>query len=256
MSSSAWEVVRTTTGMSFRSSSALISASTSRPSFLGRFRSSRIRSGRTAPLNSPSPRRYDRASTPSRTTFKWFQTRPDFRASRVKRTSPALSSTKRISTGPAVLIASPILLHPSFLGHDSGLLAGSRNTEEKRRSMSGFGLHPDLASVALYNFFADGEPDASAGKLFGTVQALEEGENALVILRLHANAVIPHRKDPAVSFPDCGNVHPGRVRAPEFDAIADQVLKELHQLGGIRLDYRQFVVTDQRTVRSEEHTSE
>src|ERR1022692_1043506 len=248
MSSSAWEGVRTTTGMTFSSSSALISASTSRPSFFGRLRSSRIRSGRTAPLNWPSRRRYDRASTPSRTTFKWFQTRPDFRASWVKRTSPALSSTKRISIGPAVPVMSPMMIHPNFLGHDSGLLAVSRNTEEKCRSMSGCGLHPDLASVALHNFLADGEPDASAGKLFGTVQALEEDENALGVLRLDANAVITHRKDPAVSFPDCGNVHPGRVRAPEFDAIADQVLKELHQLGGIRLDYRQFVVTDQRTV--------
>jgi hypothetical protein len=32
--------------------------------------------------------------------------------------------------------------------------------------MSGFGLHPDLASMALHNFLADGEPDTSAGKLF------------------------------------------------------------------------------------------
>src|ERR1039458_8983579 len=114
--------------------------------------------------------------------------------------------------------------------------------------MSGFGLHPDLASVALHNFLADGEPDASAGKLFGTVQALEEGENALGVLRLDANAVIAHREDPVVAFQDRGNVYPGRVRPPEFDAIADQVLEELHQLGRIRLDYRQFVVTDQRSV--------
>src|ERR1017187_4479627 len=202
MSSSAWEVVRTTTGMSFRSSSALISASTSRPSFLGRFRSSRIRSGRTAPLDSPSLRRYDRASTPSRTTFKWFQTRPDFRASRVKRASAGLSSTKRISTGPAMLVTSPMMLHLGFLSHGSGLLAGSRNTEQECRSMSGLGLHPDLPSVALYDFLTDGETDAGAGKLFGTVQALEDGENAPGVLRLDANAVITHRKDPAVGFPD------------------------------------------------------
>src|ERR1019366_8906244 len=114
--------------------------------------------------------------------------------------------------------------------------------------MSGFGLHPDLASVALLNFLADGEPDASAGKLFGTVQALEEDENALGVLWLDANAVIAHREDPVVSYPDRGNVYPGRVRTLEFDAIADQVLEELHQLGGIRPDYRQVLVADQRGV--------
>src|ERR1035438_7974429 len=221
MSSSAWEVVRTTTGMSFKSSSALISASTSRPSFLGRLRSSRIRSGRTAPLNSPSRRRYDRASTPSRTTFKLFQTRPDFRASRVKRASAALSSTRRISTGLAVPVTSPMMLHLSFLNHGCGLFAGSRNTKEKCRSMSGFRLHPDVAAVALFNFLADGEPDTSAGKLFLTVQALEQDENTLGVPRLDANAVITQRKYPVFAFPDRGNVHPGRVRAPKFDAIAD-----------------------------------
>src|ERR1035438_9343213 len=228
MSSSACEVVSTTTGMNFSISSALISASTSRPSFFGRFRSSRIRSGRTAVLNWPSPRRYDRASTPSRTTFKWFQTRPDFRASRVSRTSAALSSTKRISTGPAVPVTSPMMFHLDFLGRGFGLRAGGRNTEQKCRSMSGFGFHPDLASMALYNLLADSEPDAGAGKLFGTVQALEQRENAVGVLRLDADAVVPHRKDPVVAFQDCGNVHPGRVRALEFDAIANQVLEELH----------------------------
>src|ERR1039457_6883771 len=182
MSSSAWEVVRPTTGMIFSSSSALISASTSRPSFRGRLRSSRIRSGRTAPLNSPSRRRYARASTPSRATWRIFRRPSDFRASRVNRTSPELSSTKRISTVLAILIASPMMIHHDVPGHDSGLLAVSRNTKEKRRSMSRFGLHADLPSVAPHDFLADGQPDAGAGVLFGTVQSLEDNENALGVL--------------------------------------------------------------------------
>ena len=49
MSSSASEVVRTTTGMSASFASALTSASTSRPSFFGRFRSRRMMSGRGTP---------------------------------------------------------------------------------------------------------------------------------------------------------------------------------------------------------------
>ena len=48
MSSSALEVVRTTTGIRRRSGSVLISPSASRPSFLGMLRSSRIRPGRGA----------------------------------------------------------------------------------------------------------------------------------------------------------------------------------------------------------------
>src|ERR1035438_3100122 len=181
MSLSAWEVVRTTTGIHFKSSSALISASTSRPSFRGRLRSSRIRSGRTAPLNLPSRRRYARAPTPSWTTWRPFPRQFDFKASLINRTSPGLSSTKRISTGFAI-IASPTMLHPDFPGHNSVLLAVSRHAEKKCRSMSGFRLHPDVPSVALHDLLAHGEPDAGAGIFFPTVQALEDVENAFGVL--------------------------------------------------------------------------
>ena len=66
MSSSAFDVVSTTTGIVRSVASALISASTSRPSLRGRLRSSRIRSGRGASAYSPSRRRNRSASTPSR----------------------------------------------------------------------------------------------------------------------------------------------------------------------------------------------
>src|SRR5213592_1933300 len=57
MSSSAFDVVRTTTGINLKLSSSLISRSTWRPSFFGRFRSRRIRSGRGVPAYSPCRRR-------------------------------------------------------------------------------------------------------------------------------------------------------------------------------------------------------
>jgi hypothetical protein len=52
-------------GINFRLSSCFIWAKTSRPSILGRFRSSRIRSGRTEPACGSSCLRYLIASTPS-----------------------------------------------------------------------------------------------------------------------------------------------------------------------------------------------
>ena len=55
MSSSADEVVSTTTGMWHRSASDLIFSSNCLPSYFGRFRSSRIRSGRGASLVRAAP---------------------------------------------------------------------------------------------------------------------------------------------------------------------------------------------------------
>ncbi len=66
MSSSAFDVVSTTTGMERSSGSDLISASTSRPSLRGRFRSSSTRSGREF----AGLRRNSIASTPSPTILQ------------------------------------------------------------------------------------------------------------------------------------------------------------------------------------------
>src|SRR5580658_6342110 len=99
MSASASEVVRTIVGIVFRLSSFLISARTSRPSILGRFRSSKIKSGRGAWAWAPSCLRKAMASTPSEATCKWTDRFASWKASCVSRTSPGLSSTKRTSMG-------------------------------------------------------------------------------------------------------------------------------------------------------------
>src|SRR5947209_1536650 len=70
MSSSAVEVVKMTTGILFRLGSSLISSRTSRPPFLGRFRSNRIRSGRGALACFPCRHRKDVASIPSEATCR------------------------------------------------------------------------------------------------------------------------------------------------------------------------------------------
>src|SRR5512139_952417 len=111
MSSSASEVVRTTTGMDRSSGSPLTSSSTSRPSLRGRLRSSSTRSGRGADAWWPSRRRNLIASSPSFTTCRLFLTLLSSKASLVSSTSPGSSSTSSTSIGRGL----------SFIVHVSGV---------------------------------------------------------------------------------------------------------------------------------------
>src|SRR6267143_1649249 len=101
MSGCSAEDVNTTTGMARVRSSSLRRRSTSRPSTLGRFRSSRITLGATPISRSvlgPAPKKKSIASAPSRQTKSWLARWRDVSARRVSSTSAGLSSTKRIST--------------------------------------------------------------------------------------------------------------------------------------------------------------
>ena len=104
-------------------------------------------------------------------------------ASRVRRTSPGLSSTSRISIGvvTAAIIA---------------LLSLSGEREVEGRALAGLGLDPDAPAVALDDLLADRQADAGARVLVPAVQALEDDEDALEVLRVDADAVVAHREDP------------------------------------------------------------
>src|SRR5690606_23413819 len=96
--------------------------------------------------------------------------------SRVRRSSPGLSSTSRMSMGPFLSTMGDLLL----LGQremECGAFAGPR-------------LDPDAAVVALDDLLADGEADPGAGILPLAVQPLEHHEDALEVLRLDADAVV------------------------------------------------------------------
>src|SRR2546427_9557193 len=101
MSGYSAEDVNTTTGMVRVRSSPLRRRSTSRPSTLGRFRSSRITLGVT-PMSRRAlgalPKKKSIASAPSRQTKSWLARWRDVSARRVSSTSAGLSSTSRIST--------------------------------------------------------------------------------------------------------------------------------------------------------------
>src|SRR4026208_2407441 len=152
--------------MRLSSASFLMSCSTSRPSFFGRLRSSRMMSGRGTSANLPWRRRKSIASTPSFTQCRLLETLLYFRPSRVSRSSPGLSSTSRISTG---LFSSTI----------DRLLQMFAKREDERAAFAELRLHAHLAAVALDDLLHDGEADAGSRVLALVVQPLEHHENAL-----------------------------------------------------------------------------
>src|SRR5574341_1244391 len=220
--------------MRFRSLSVLISSSTSRPSFFGRLRSSRMMSGRGTSLNFPWRRRKSIASTPSFTVWRLEYTLPSFSASRVRRTSPGLSSTSRISIGPFL---STIGGSPLFRQREVECRALIRIRRAARAD-------PDASAVALHHLLADRQPDAGARVLALVVQALEHHEDALVVLRLDADAVVLHFKGPFLGAFDDAHMDPGHGIRAELERVADQVLEELRELPLVGLQRRHRVVSD------------
>src|SRR5919108_5862379 len=232
MSCSAAELVRITTGMRLRSGSCLISARTSRPSLRGKFRSSRTRSGRGKPTNRPSRRRRDMASTPSWATCSWWRTFAPRGASTASRTSPGLSSTNKICIGLPSSASCMAVRLPR------------RQCERERASLARFGLHPDAAGMVLHDLLGDRQTDAGAGIPAATVQALKDQEDALDVLRLDADAVVPQPEKPILPPTLRPNVDEDRLLAAELDSVAEQILEELYQLCLIGHDGRQGVGDD------------
>src|SRR5262249_51462177 len=132
----------------------------------------------------------------------------------VSRTSPGLSSTSKISTGrpsSAVLMTACLLgtvlrcwgvtvlgcwLPIQHLTPQHRNTALPRNREKERRPLPRLPLDPDAAAVALHDPLADRQADARAGVLGAAVQPLEDEKDPLAVLRLDADAVIPHGEEP------------------------------------------------------------
>src|SRR3954462_10679286 len=189
MSSSAFDVVRTTIGMCRRFGSDLISFRASRPSLRGMFRSSRIRPGVGAlpsSANCPWRRRYSRSSSPFSTKRRSLASRLSFRASWASMRSSASSSASRIvmglGDGRGVV---------SGIERISGLLGmGRGKRDDERRALAGAAGGGDRAAVALDDLTADGEADASPLVLVAAVQALEDVKDAVEVLLLEADPVV------------------------------------------------------------------
>ena len=77
------------------------------------------------------------------------------------------------------------------------------------------------------------------------MQALENNENPVEILRGYANAVIAYAELPSTVLPYSGNVNAGRfLRPPELDGIAEQILEKLRQLRLVGGQCRERIVRD------------
>src|SRR3954469_315877 len=224
MSSSALEVVSTTTGIERSSGSALTSASTSRPSMRGRLRSSRIMSGRSARL-----RRKSIASTPSPTTCRRLRTLLCSNASWMRTTSPGSSSTSRTPIG---------LL--------SGWVMRGQSEAERRARAVRVGVQPHAPAVVLDDLAAHGQADA--GPLVGgpRVQALEDDEDPVRVLRLDADAVVRAAEAPRVVVGLGVEADDGRRLAAELHRVADEVLEDEPQQRPVAADGRQRPVLDAR----------
>src|SRR6267154_1483512 len=238
MSSSAFDVVRITTGIRLRSGSAFISASTSRPSLMGRLRSSKIKSGRGLFLNFPWRRRHIKASWPSLATMRLLWTLLSVSTSSVRRTSAALSSTSKMSMGCGVDSKFIVGLLLGFITASIG------NAESERGAAARCGLQPNAAAVALGNFFADGQTDAGARILRLGMQALKNHEDALVMFGSYTNAVVAHGNVPTgrrlfrADVNDCGAV------AAEFDSVANEILHDLAKLQFVRQHEGKGIASD------------
>lgn len=101
-------------------------------------------------------------------------------------------------------------------------------------------LDPDMTAVALDDFLAQCQANTRARVAAARVQTLENDKNPFSILWGNAHAIIAHRKHPgaiAMLGPDMDD---RRLRAAEFQRVAEEVLEYLEQLCRVSHDRRQW----------------
>src|SRR4051812_49383456 len=219
MSRGACEVVKITTGRSFSSGSAFTSASTARPSLRGRLRSRMMRSGRLASANCPQRCRNSSACSPSATVLTCAGLSLVARTSQVRLASAGLSSTNRI-----LCVELIVFCLTSFIG------SRSRKREPKIGPVTQFGLDPNSSAIVLHDFFADGQSHPVTWVLSAGMEPLKYLENQVFVFFGNANAIVNHRKQPFTSLWFSGNGDAGIPFGTKFDAIAEQILEQLHYL--------------------------
>src|SRR5215467_7803174 len=223
MSSSAWDVVRMTTGMTRSCGSSLSSASTSWPDRRGRLRSSRIRPGRGALVYSPVWCRNCSACSPSVTTCSLFWILWCWNASLVIRMSPGSSSTSNTST-ISHRVSSVI-----------GVLVGWQHGQGKAEpgAGGGLGIQPDLATVVLDDLLDHGQADARAGVGRPVVQPLEDNKDPVGVLGLDPDAVVAELQQPVPAVRAGRHRNPGRRLPAELQRVANQVLEHRGEQRGL-----------------------
>ena len=127
-----------------------------------------------------------------------------------------------------------------------------RDRKVKRRPLPQGRLHPDLSAVPLNDLLAERQAYPCTLILLGRVQALEDGEDFIGVLHVHADAVVFDGELPP--FPLCitfhADLHLWRARTSKLDRVADEVLEELGELRLVAHNHRQrsFWQRDRRLV--------
>src|ERR1700756_2289720 len=86
----------------------------------------------------------------------------------------------------------------------------------------------------------DAEADTGALEFLRVVQALEDAEQPVAILRLETNSVVPDRADAFVPGHSCADLDLRKLpRACELDGVRQQVEQHLADGGRIAPDVRQ-----------------
>ena len=105
--------------------------------------------------------------------------------------------------------------------------------EAEGRARTGGRLYPDAAPMALDDLLADRQANARARVVGPAMEALEDDKDALPVLRVDANPIVPHRKAPRLALPRGRDVHTGRLRPTELEGVAQEILEELGELRGV-----------------------
>src|SRR5579884_3594445 len=107
-------------------------------------------------------------------------------------------------------------------------LFGRRNRKTKGRALPGARLHPDPATHTLHHALTDRQPHARAGILIA-MEPFEHAENPIVIFRRDADTVVPNGEDAFGAAALRRHVNARTLLRAVFNAVADQVLKDLRQ---------------------------
>ncbi len=222
MSSSACEVVRTTTGMRFRSRVRLD---------LGQHLAAVLL--RQVQVEQDQVRARARRRTRPRGAGTPAPPRRPRRRCSVLRTLPSLQRLARQAHVAGVVLHQQDLdrLGPSDPRSCALLPRAPASVKKNVEPSPGLRLDPDAAAVALDDLLADRQADAGARVLVAAVQALEDHEDALDVLRRRCRCRCRAREDchspPVAAAPrrGCAAARP----AAELDRVADQVLEQLRR---------------------------
>ena len=123
------------------------------------------------------------------------------------------------------------------------MAGGGSGGEAERGTRAGGGFDPEAAAGFAHDAFADGEAEAAAGEV-AAVEAAEGLEDAAEILFVDAEAVVADGEDPVLAFAAGADADFGALFAAVFNGVADEVLKELHEVAGFGHDDGQIGVGD------------